>query len=241
MNRSEGILRRGQIVRTESSGSQWKVGDLLGAGGQGEVYRAASGKNFVALKWYFPASATPRQRVVLEALVRTGPPTENFLWPQELASSPGTPGFGYVMPLRETRYRSIVDLMLRRIEPGFRALTTSGLNLAHNYLQLHSQGMCYRDISFGNVFFDPNSGEVLICDNDNVTVNGSRESGVVGTPRFMASTKCFVASSGQWRKRTSMTIASALSSCSGELRLCWLFGSMVPSAASEKSTVHLNP
>jgi DNA-binding helix-hairpin-helix protein with protein kinase domain len=76
--------------------------------------------------------------------------------------------------------------MKRRIEPTFRALATAGLELAHSYLQLHAKGLCYRDISFGNVFFDPDTGEVLICDNDNVGVDGEAHAGVLGTPRFMA-------------------------------------------------------
>ncbi len=76
--------------------------------------------------------------------------------------------------------------MKRRIEPTFRALATAGLNLSHNYLLLHSQGLCYRDISFGNAFFDPDSGDILICDNDNVSVDGAGLLGVLGTPRFMA-------------------------------------------------------
>ena len=37
----------------------------------------------------------------------------------------------------------------------------------------------------GNVFFDPDTGDVLICDNDNVSYN-SAPSGIYGTPRFMA-------------------------------------------------------
>jgi serine/threonine protein kinase len=58
--------------------------------------------------------------------------------------------------------------------------------LSHGFLSLHAQGLCYRDISFGNVFFDPGTGSPLICDNDNVGVDGESESGVLGTPRFMA-------------------------------------------------------
>ena len=76
-------------------------------------------------------------------------------------------------------------MMKRRVEPSFRALTMAGLELAHSYLQLHSQGLCYCDISFGNVFFDPNTGEVLICDNDNVIVNGGKPP-INGTIGFMA-------------------------------------------------------
>lgn len=182
----EQILRQGQTVRTEPSGMQCTAEQLLGAGGQGEVYKAHMGGERVALKWFFPQMATVEQRAAIEMLVKRGAPSEHFLWPLELASDPHVQGFGYVMQLRPFRFKNIVDLMKRRIEPTFRALATAGLNLSHNYLLLHSQGLCYRDISFGNAFFDPDTGEVLICDNDNVAVDGAATLGVLGTPRFMA-------------------------------------------------------
>ncbi|MEJ7709399.1 MAG: hypothetical protein WKF84_05960 [Pyrinomonadaceae bacterium] len=182
----EQILKEGQSVRTEPSGLTCTAEELLGAGGQGEVYKARLGGEAVALKWFFPQMATPEQRAAIEMLVRKGTPSEHFLWPLEVATDPQVPGFGYVMQLRPARFKNIVDLMKRRIEPTFRALSTAGFNLAQNYLLLHSQGLCYRDISFGNAFFDPDSGDVLICDNDNVAVDGADTLGVLGTPRFMA-------------------------------------------------------
>ena len=188
------VLRPDQVVQTVPSGTACRVAAFLGGGNQGEVYRAelvdgagaGAGGAAVALKWYLPGAATAEQRTAIEALVRSGPPDRRFLWPLELAEAPGVPGFGYVMPLREARYKGIVDLMKRRVEPTFRALTTAGLHLADSYLQLHARGLCYRDISFGNVFFDPDSGDVLICDTDNVGVDGASKGGVLGTPRFMA-------------------------------------------------------
>jgi serine/threonine protein kinase len=61
-----------------------------------------------------------------------------------------------------------------------------GLNLVDSFHKLHAAGLCYRDISFGNGFFDPSSGETLICDNDNVSPNNSPSKSVLGTPDFMA-------------------------------------------------------
>ena len=180
------ILKPDQKVRTSSTRLDCRVEQFLGGGGQGEVYQANLNGKPVALKWYYPASATTDQQKALETLVRMGPPSDRFLWPIELATATSTAGFGYVMPLRDKRFRSIVDLMKRRIEPSFRALASAGLELSHSYLQLHAKGLCYRDISFGNAFFDPDTGEILICDNDNVSVDNQSPSAVYGTPRFMA-------------------------------------------------------
>ena len=180
------ILQPGTVIRTDSTQMVCEVGELLGDGAQGEVYRVNASGQALALKWYYPQAATADQRSVLERLVRKGPPNARFLWPLDLASSAAAGGFGYIMMLREPRYRGLVDLMKRRIDPSFRVLVTAGFHLADSFLQLHSKGLCYRDISFGNLFLDPNSGEILICDNDNVTVDGDTTVGILGTPRFMA-------------------------------------------------------
>ncbi|PIU92828.1 MAG: serine/threonine protein kinase [Armatimonadetes bacterium CG_4_10_14_3_um_filter_66_18] len=174
-----------QVLQTET-GRQCSVERLLGGGGQGEVHQAQVDGQPFALKWYFPQQATPEQRGLLEDLVWRGAPTPKFLWPLELVADPQQRTFGYLMPLREPRFKGIVDMMKRRAEPSFRALCTAGYELADSYLQLHAKGLCYRDISFGNVFLDPDTGEVRICDNDNVAVTGTAAGGVLGTPRFMA-------------------------------------------------------
>jgi serine/threonine protein kinase len=179
------ILKTGQTVQT-MHGMNCRIDSFLGGGGQGEVYKVQLGNQAMALKWYFHYAAVPEQRTALETLIRTGAPNDRFLWPIELAHAKGVPGFGYLMALREKHYCSIVDLMKRRTDPTFRALISAGLELADSFLQLHARGLCYRDISFGNIFFDPENGQVLICDNDNVAVDGACQAGVLGTPRFMA-------------------------------------------------------
>ena len=158
---------------------------FIASGGQGEVYEVEdkSGRRF-ALKWYFTHSATKYQLKLIERLIERGAPDDRFLWPLDIISKDSL--FGYIMRLRPPVYKSIVDLMKRRAEPTFSALCMAGINLADGYQSLHSQGLCYRDISFGNLFFLPQDGDVLICDNDNVTVNLDTESNTHGTPRFIA-------------------------------------------------------
>lgn len=179
------LLKPQMEIYTET-GIACRIEEFLGGGGQGEVYRGLISEKPVAVKWYFPEQATPVQRTALTNLIQRGAPNNKFLWPISIVSNPDIQGFGYVMPLRDSRFKGIVDLMKRRVEPTFWTLITAGFELADSFFQLHAKGLCYRDMSFGNAFFDPQTGEVLICDNDNVTINGQDICGVLGTPRFMA-------------------------------------------------------
>ena len=58
--------------------------------------------------------------------------------------------------------------------------------LATAFHELHLKGLCYKDISLGNLFLRPGDGAILICDNDNVAVDGQGAGSVLGTPGFMA-------------------------------------------------------
>lgn len=159
---------------------------LLGSGGQGEVWRAVHEGKDVAVKLYHAHTSTKAQREGIERLVAKGPPAPYFLWPQALVDDPQSGTFGYVMELREPRFFPLEDFLTRRIVPTLRALLHAATQLADGFLRLHSKGLCYRDISFANVFFDPKTGDVRICDNDNVDISGAAPRGVLGTPRFMA-------------------------------------------------------
>src|SRR4051794_35170194 len=129
------LLKIGQTLNT-TSGLPCLVEEFIGAGGQGEVYRARLGTQSLALKWYFPDQATRQQHEALQILVRRGPPSEHFLWPLDLVTGPAG-SFGYLMPLRDRRFLSAVDFMRRKVDPGFRIVATMGLNLAQEFLLLH--------------------------------------------------------------------------------------------------------
>jgi len=180
-----GHLKTGTLLTSESK-TKYKVVSLIGAGSQGEVYDVTAGDKHYALKWYFSHMATKDQKEILDDLVVKGSPDTSFLWPQDIIFKSFGESFGYIMPLRPKEFMSIVDLMKRRAEPTFLSLCRAAYNLTNGYKKLHAMGYSYRDISFGNVFFNPDNGDVLICDNDNVSPNRFDNCTVYGTPRFMA-------------------------------------------------------
>ena len=181
-------FRSGQTVWLEIAGERCEIGELIGTGSQGQVYRVQFDGQEYAMKWYFPENATKRQRDAVELLIQKGRAGDRFLWPMDIALCQGFSGFGYLMPLREPRYRGMADLMNREIDPSFRILTHAAIELADSFLRLHSLGLCCSDISFGNIFFDPGTGEIMLCDNDHVALDGDGVGvgGMLGTPRFMA-------------------------------------------------------
>jgi DNA-binding helix-hairpin-helix protein with protein kinase domain len=171
---------------TAEPGGEVQLGQLIGAGGQGEVYHARVAGQEKALKWYFPDLATRDQRNIIEGLVAMPHNDARFLWPEALvvADQPDA-GFGYLMRLRPPEFVGLPALFRRRVRTTPRAQVTACIHLAEAYRELHSRGIAYRDISWGNVFFAPADGRVLVCDNDNAIFEG-QESGVSGTMEFMA-------------------------------------------------------
>ena len=160
---------------------------LLGSGGQGDVYLVNyAGKN-MALKWYKRnAFAEPTLFANnLRSNIRAGAPTPEFLWPLDLTKQKdGT--FGYIMELRPPAYYEASEFFLHHVYfPSFKRAVDACLSIVTAFRVLHNAGYCYQDINGGNFFIEPSTGKVLICDNDNVAINGT-ETGVLGTPRFMA-------------------------------------------------------
>ena len=101
-----GILSKHDRVTASSNGQLIAIHELIGSGGQGEVYRVDYGGHPHALKWYYEETATPAQRRCIEKLVEQGPPSSSFLWPSDVATIAGKQSFGYVMSLRQDRFKS---------------------------------------------------------------------------------------------------------------------------------------
>ena len=181
----DGILKPGTKLLSEK-GISYTVRNMLGSGGQGEVYQIEGPNGQMALKWYYKQTSTPDQKKIIMDLVQDGSPSEKFLWPLDFIRSATDNTFGYVMRLRPQGYHNIPDLLNRRVLLTFRVVIKAAYNMVKEFEILHKEGYSYKDISDQNIFFNPTDGDVLICDNDNVSKNNQNDSGVYGTMRYMA-------------------------------------------------------
>jgi DNA-binding helix-hairpin-helix protein with protein kinase domain len=182
----DGLIQPGQTLRMERGSATVVVDKRLGEGGQGVVHQARLGDAQFAVKWIRPGPGTEELRKSIGELIRGGrPPHRAFVWPIDLVASDVMPGFGYLMPLLEPRFVSLAPMLNMETNPPFRTVVTLGRELVDAFAALHSSGLCYRDISFGNLRIDPEAREVAIIDVDNVGVDGAPTL-VKGTGPFMA-------------------------------------------------------
>lgn len=182
-------LKKGDSVYMRSGSRPLVVAERLGRGGQGTVFRTEHNGRQLAVKWYRSSpsrSFDDKIQAGLLKLVEGGRPRNRaFIWPIDMVSSPGRTGFGYVMPMMEPRFMTCFQMLADEHPPDFHIKIKIGLNLVDAFASLHSDGLCYRDISFGNLYVDPANGDVAIIDNDNIGTSGE-DALIKGTLQFMA-------------------------------------------------------
>jgi DNA-binding helix-hairpin-helix protein with protein kinase domain len=182
-------LERGTIIKTIDLRTL-SIVDKLGVGGQGTVYRIDCNGQTKALKWYHKNifNSDKHQRDFYENLKHNkekGAPTKAFLWPEDLTDViDGT--FGYVMDLRPGGYNELGEFFCDNVRfKSWVVIADAALNIVEGFRALHNNGYSYQDLNDGNFFINPQSGDVLICDNDNVAPDKTNL-GILGKQRYMA-------------------------------------------------------
>lgn len=176
-------LKKGDLVNL-TNGSQVKVVKELGRGGQGIVYLVELAGKQMALKWYLNAPDNSFYKN-LEDNINSGAPSDAFLWPEYLTRKEKG-SYGYVMQLRTPGYYEFGQYLLaRKSLSSFEAMLNAAMKICDGFYNLHLHGYSYQDLNDGNFFIHPDTGDVLICDNDNVMPQGTK-SGILGKARYMA-------------------------------------------------------
>jgi len=179
-------LKIGTAVRL-FNGTTAKVKKLLGEGGQGFVYLVEVNGREMALKWYKGAPSKEPNKFYenLRRNAQNGAPSPTFLWPEQVTMHERG-SFGYIMKLRPQGYYEFGQYILNHQRFGsWQAMLTAAIEICEGFKALHAQGLSYQDLNDGNFFINPQSGHVLICDNDNAFPNGEK-SGILGKARYMA-------------------------------------------------------
>lgn len=176
-------LKTGEKVNLSNSGYVTIIKEL-GRGGQGIVYLVDLRGEQKVLKWYLNPPSDAFYKNLLNN-IRTGAPSEAFLWP-EYVTAKQKGSYGYIMALRPKNYYEFGNFLLAKVTfKSFTAMLAAAMKICNGFMMLHRFGYSYQDLNDGNFFIDPNTGDVLICDNDNVMPEGER-SGILGKARYMA-------------------------------------------------------
>lgn len=176
-------LKTGEKV-TLTNGTDATIVKELGRGGQGIVYLVEIGAQKMALKWYLNKPTDWFYRN-LEDNIAKGAPSEAFLWPEYLTMKKQG-YFGYIMKLRPAGYIEFGQYLLARAKfKSLDAIVNAAMKICEGFKSLHLSGLSYQDLNDGNFFIHPETGDVLICDNDNVAPDGDN-SGILGKARYMA-------------------------------------------------------
>jgi serine/threonine protein kinase len=167
-----------------NNGKRIKVIKELGRGGQGIVYLSEYQGHNYALKWYTKKYSDNFYNNLKEN-INQGEPSKSFLWPLMLTTKQNG-SFGYVMELRKKDFFEFGDFLLAKKKfQSISAMIEAALQICEGFYHLHIRGYSYQDINDGNFFINPQTGDVLICDNDNVTAQG-QNTGILGKARYMA-------------------------------------------------------
>lgn len=176
-------LKTGTTVRL-ADGTSAEVLSTLGQGAQGTVYKVRRGGREYALKWYHkdPSGAfyeNLRNNASLPA------PSPAFLWPKAVAERQEG-STGYLMDLIPAGYHPLSDFLLARVQfRTFGAILQAAIAICDAFRRLHLGGLSFQDINDGNIVIRPETGDVLIVDNDNISPNNTNF-GIRGKSRYMA-------------------------------------------------------
>ncbi len=157
-----------QLVMTDQSGTKVLLGDCVGKGGEGAVYKLGSDSALVAKVYHKPLAPLRVNKLRAMTSGNNADVTKFAAWPQALLSNGGEVR-GFVM--RRVDGRDIHELYnpkTRRSEfpsADFRFLVRTAANVARAFAAIHARGCVIGDVNHGSVKVSTAATTTLIdCD-----------------------------------------------------------------------------
>ena len=152
-----------------------KSDDVLKKGGQGNLYRSEVNGRDVILKWYDCESALKNPELVvetLESLSKLDMP--ELILPISVTERLGNQ-YGYVMNYAPEKMVLLSEALYNRKHIRTKRVRYSiASNVARVISNIHSHGMSFNDLNDNNIFIDPKTGDICLCDCDSISLKGRR-------------------------------------------------------------------
>ena len=187
---------KGEAVRVGSTTET--LGEKIGSGSEGDVYRLRSTGEAVA-KLFYESIRTKKENKILAMVEEENQPRDklyeergvrSIIWPQEVVKSVRTDAFiGYKMPekdLNEVENAHLYALtQLNHDESNLEDRVRVAFNLAYMIHTIHQQGHAIGDFNDDNIFVN-NDGYVTMidCDAFHIKTNNNVYSGETFFPRY---------------------------------------------------------
>lgn len=197
--RSQLIEKKARIVTQQNV--PVKINRLISdKGGQGDVFHVTMGGKDYAMKWYCTQPCDviggSQFKTIQNIYGEKKQPDRTdakkvFVWPLYMVAEDRWPEndaaiaeakkqkkrFGYLMELVPEGFYEMEDFLRmdddarKQRFAGWNASLLAGMNIAEAMKKLHLMGYSYKDLNPKNFMFQPQTGDVLVVDNDNVSVN----------------------------------------------------------------------
>lgn len=101
--------------------------------------------------------------------IKGGSPSKTFVWSEEWTVWKDNESFGYVMEIFPKGYEDFPKFLNAGVKfHSVYAMVEAALNMVLAFNALHNKGYNYQNLNDGNISMNPDAGDVLICDNDNI-------------------------------------------------------------------------
>jgi len=196
-------LKKGTKI-TLRNGGEATVIKKLDDDEQGAVYLVDYAGKDLALRLY---TKRPTDEFLknLENIISKGKPNNTFLWP-EILTEQINGSVGFLMALRP-KYKEFSDFLLAKVKfKDLSAMITAATRICKGIEELHGKGFIYADLNDDNILINPQTGDILICNNDSICEFGN-QIGIAGKSRYMAPEIVTGKSNpDQWSDRFSLSV-----------------------------------